>query len=448
LAFWAVSLLIAVIFLCGGSARNDVQSLMILRVFSILNVGAALWTMRKADIEGNRFIKMMAIAMFMLVSAYLIPLPQFLSAMLPKAVSVDGTNLDFLPYSGAFYRGLAVSPLGALESWFSFFTPLAVLAWTLQLSRDEKFKLLPLLLMLGMLSGLIGLLQIIGDPQGALYFYNTTNNGSAVGLFANRNHQAVLLAMLIPALAVYAAPNGRANQGAKYRGWIAVAAGVVLVPLILVTGSRAGVILGVFGTMIAAWLYLTGEHHKDQPVKRRRNNIGLLCASLGMLVLIAFSIFSNRAEAIYRLLAPAEGDFGRFVFWKPVFDTAVHYFPIGAGPGSFVEIFAAREPDSLRDTTYLNHAHNDWLEIFLSFGLLGSVLGIIAVVAFIKLCWVLVSAAKTDNRDIRFARLGAALVMMMAMASLGDYPLRTPIFQALLVVAVLWCNGYYVSKNR
>src|SRR3546814_18783044 len=54
------------------------------------------------------------------------------------------------------------------------------------------------------MSGGLGLAQVIGPRDGPLYLYEITNNGSAVGLFANRNHQAALLACLFPMLAVYA----------------------------------------------------------------------------------------------------------------------------------------------------------------------------------------------------------------------------------------------------
>ena len=37
-----------------------------------------------------------------------------------------------------------------------------------------------------------------------------------------------------------------------------------------------------------------------------------------------------------------------------------------------------------------------------------------------------------------FARLGSVIILMLSIASLGDYPLRTPSLSGLLVLATIW----------
>jgi hypothetical protein len=62
--------------------------------------------------------------------------------------------------------------------------------FALQLERNDLERTLPALIMMGALSGIIGVLQLAGSATGTLHFYEITKNGSAVGLFANRNHAA------------------------------------------------------------------------------------------------------------------------------------------------------------------------------------------------------------------------------------------------------------------
>ncbi|MCQ4504087.1 hypothetical protein NON27_28270, partial [Vibrio parahaemolyticus] len=82
-----------------------------------------------------------------------------------------------------------------------------------------------------------------------------TNGASAPGLFANRNHQAALLTALFPLLAAFACAGVADRRTAAIRGGIALGIGAILVPLILLIGSRAGVLLLGLGLACALFVY-------------------------------------------------------------------------------------------------------------------------------------------------------------------------------------------------
>jgi hypothetical protein len=73
--FWALGLLLAALFLLGGGARGDVQSLMILRPIVVLFLAFGLGSLRLSDVRNNRFLCLMGLAIAALPALQLVPLP-------------------------------------------------------------------------------------------------------------------------------------------------------------------------------------------------------------------------------------------------------------------------------------------------------------------------------------------------------------------------------------
>lgn len=447
LPYWALVAFLVLTFLVGGASRADVQSLIILRPAAIIFCGIGLWHLKWEQVKAYRFAFGMTAAMFLLVLAHLVPLPPSLWSALPGREII--TEIDQEAALGGVWRPVAMVPSAAWNAFYALFVPLAVLILGVQLTREQRFRLLPLILGLGLFSGLMGLLQTLGDPQGPLYLYNITNNGAVVGLFSNRNHQAIFLASLFPMLAAFAHVGIQSEEQARVRGYMSVAAGIVLVPLILVTGSRAGLILAVAGMISISALYR--KPIISVPKKRRGTKLDLrwMVGAFAVLCLGALSLLLSRAEALQRITAPDQVEDMRFQAWPPILEMTWRYFPFGSGMGSFVEVYQLGEPYALLVPTYLNHAHNDWLETILTGGLPAMALLIIAMLAWARMAIASLSEPLSAGRDAVFARLGAAIVLILALGSIGDYPLRTPSLACVFVVAVLWLsgNGRSLPKN-
>ena len=83
-------------------------------------------------------------------------------------------------------------------------------------------------------------------------------------------------------------------------------------------------------------------------------------------------------------------------------------------------MFRAIEPVELVAPAYFNHAHNDYLEVWLESGLMGAA-AIIAMVAwFLSATW---RAWRPGNSSV--ARGASIGVLALATVSWVDYPLRT-----------------------
>lgn len=435
--FWVLGGFLVLLFATGGASRADVQSLIILRPVSVIVCALALMTLRREHLAQRKWLLGFFVAVFVLALLHVIPLPPALWQ--PLAGRQELVDVEKLTGLTDVWRPLTLAPMNGWHALLSLFVPLAVLLMGIQLNRDDLFRLLPLLIALTGISGLLGLLQAIGDPQSALYFYRITNNGSAVGLFANRNHAATLLACLFPMLAVFASTAKGTNDEVRLRQLLAAAIAIVLVPLILVTGSRSGLVSAVIGITGAGLLY---RRPTDVRTVRRGtpNRIkavpilgGLAVISLGFL-----TFFFSRAEAIERLFVEASGEDSRTDFWVVSLDLFSKYFPWGSGSASFVEAFQIVEPAYLLDATYLNRAHNDWVEIAVTFGLPGVIGLALAAASFLWRSYNLWRDADAGRRNVAFGRLASVCIAMIAIASVSDYPLRTPIMMGVFAIFALW----------
>lgn len=431
-------MLLCLVFLTGGASRVDVQSLVLLRPLSMVACALALLTLKRQHFEGRKWLISGFSAIVLLCIFHLIPLPPSLWHALPgRGILVEVDRLAMLEN---MWRPLTITPMNGWHALASLSTPLAVLLLGIQLSRDDLYRFLPLLLCLGGLSGLMGMFQIMGDPQGMLYFYRITNNGSAVGLFSNRNHAATLLACLFPMLAVYASISTGTVDEQRIRQFIASAAGIVLVPLILVTGSRSGMLMSIPALAVAALLY-----HKPvegRAVRRVETRIKLeavhVIAAAVIVSLVFLTILYSRAEAWDRLFESSAIEDARTDYWDIGLTMIQSYFPFGSGLGSFVEAYQLVEPSHYLQSNYVNHMHNDWLEISLTGGLPAMIILATAIIFYLLRTVSLWRRNDQERHEVKFARLASALIFVIALASVSDYPLRTPIMMAIFAISCLW----------
>lgn len=434
--FWILSAFLVLLFATGGASRNDVQSLIILRPVSIATCVFALFTLQRGHLARIKWLLASFLTIFVLALSHIIPLPPAVWQSL--AGRQDLVEVDKLVGLVEIWRPLSLTPMNGLHALLSLFVPLAVLLMGAQLDRIDLYRLLPFLIMMIGISGILGFLQAIGEPKSALYFYRITNEGSAVGLFANRNHAATLLACLFPMLAVSASiTKGRADE-VRFRQLVSVAIAIALVPLILVTGSRSGLVTAAIG-LAAAGLFLRPQGaDATRGGKFNRIPVITLLGASGALIIGLLTFYFSRAQAIERLFTETSLENRRTEFWAASYDIFLKYFPWGSGSGSFVEAFQISEPTYLLDPTYLNRAHNDWLETAITFGLPGIIIMIFVGIIFIWKSYNIWFSAKSDGTKLIFQKLSSVLILIIVIASISDYPLRTPIMMGVLAIFSLW----------
>lgn len=431
-AFWIA------LFLLGGGSRADIQSLVLLRPLAAVMLAYGLWGVAKDDVQPFRFLWVFVGASTLLAASHVLPLPYGIWSNLPGRELIAET--DKIAGLGELWRPLSLVPNETWNALYAMLIPAAALVLFSRLTTVSLHMMIGITLAIGLVSAFIGILQVLGPDNSALYFYRITNRGAAVGLFANRNHHAVFLACLIPMLAVFAAGySGRlASRRVFYGGSLAI--GATLLLLILISGSRAGLLVALIGICAVPMLLKPEAKSADERSKGRlptwlnTRNVAL-AATAFTVVLVA--ILSSRASSFDRLFG--ESDDGlRLQIWGPIAKLAWTYFPFGSGVGTFADVYKIHEPAAMLSPEYLNHAHNDLLEFLMTAGLPGLLILLVGVVAWARRAYYLFTKSLDNSRQVRLARLGSVIILMLAIASLADYPLRTPSLSGLFILAASW----------
>ncbi|UNU42684.1 O-antigen ligase domain-containing protein [Sphingopyxis sp. YF1] len=432
---WFLAVFLIAILLFGGSARVDSVGLVFVRALAVLAIAVSLphwWADAERSLyRRNRPLLLLLAAAAAWMFIQLVPLPPGVWSALPGhgelATKMAAAGIEI------GWRPLALSPGRAIHSLLDLLVPLAVVL-VIGRTSDSSLRQLPLRLLAFLaVAAMLGVLQMLAG-EGAPYFHRITNVGAAVGFFANRNHHAVFLALYWPLLLWYI--HGRNDRAGTHASTLlGVLGGVGIMLAIMAAGSRAGLAIGgasflatsVFlyrmrgaaaGTESAAWLV-------------RLTLLGTIAATLlgGVAMLVFGAGFMDRLDQ-----GEVVSDL-RFAVLPVLNQLIWHYAPFGSGFGSFEAAYKIAEPVELLSLQYLNHAHNDYLELLIDGGLpaLGLLVG-----------WVLIvlraaRAAWGHERSAASDRVGVVAMLMMlaifAAASLVDYPLRTPALAALAALA-------------
>ena len=238
-------------FVLGGASRPDVIQQAIIRPLAILFSVSLLCFAPQINWRLIRWPGGLLLALAALLVIQLVPLPYSVWTSIPGrevAVSV----MQQIDKVGAWH-GLSLTPDRTINSLFSLTVPGAMLLAMASLDRRDRRLILPTLIVAVVINMLLGFLQLV---QGRFYIYRITNLGSAVGFFANRNHNAALIAGLLPLLGCVAI--WPVHKHATRQMLYTISAGLIALSLlaILAIGSRWGLALGAVGLLSAiavAW---------------------------------------------------------------------------------------------------------------------------------------------------------------------------------------------------
>lgn len=446
---------VCIVFLTGGGARGDIASLMFLRPFAVAMLALGLLTLSRHHVSQFRWLFAFAGAALGLAVVHLVPLPASLWQSLPGREII--VEIDRAAGLDPIWRPLAMDPPAAQNAFWSLSVPFAALVLAVQLDAGAHRRVLVAVMCMGLLSAIMAVFQLLGDPRSGLYLYRITNNGSAVGLFANRNHQAVFLSSLLPLAAAWistrpfyrSAPSSPSFK-LPILGFLSLA--VLLTVLILVTGSRAGMLTLAIAFPAAIWLIGPGGDGSPKATMgsvnryRGRWTIGM---ALMFCAAVAITSYFGRNIALDRLFSTMPGEERRSDVAKVVLDLIETYAPFGSGLGSFQSVYRISEPDQILGPTYPNHVHNDFLEVAMTLGVPGLALVALAGIVAVTAGWRCLKAAR-ESEAIILGRAAIVVLILLATASLWDYPLRVPSLQVVGVLAAVWLarSGFGGQRMR
>jgi O-antigen ligase len=427
LRYGLLAVLLGATFVMGGSARSDVVSLLLLRPLTAAIFVAAIMTALPLAWRRAPSAVAVAAAALLLCLFHLVPLPSGIWADLPgRQIAMDVYRAAGMSPS---WHPLTLSPQHTWNAVFFLLAPLSALLLALSLTPPQVRRLLAILIGLVLLNAGIGVLQSLGTPS--LHFYDITNRDVAVGLFANRNHAALSFACALPLLGIYIDARRRNEARWRLSAPLAVTAALLLVPMILLTGSRAGLVWAALALPMMLWV-------RGRSARPDRRAAAWPWIGIMVLGVAAIFVFKERAPALLRLAETGSASELRLNAVPAIWQAVGDFWPWGSGIGSFVEVYGIYEPPHLLGTAYLNHAHNDVLELLLTGGLPAALLAAAGAASLVRAATTVnVEPTNADDMadDSSWARAGLSIVILLSLASTVDYPLRTPILAVLLAVA-------------
>jgi O-antigen ligase len=355
-----------------------------------------------------------------------IPLPPEIWTALPGrslvAQSLEAAGMvGWMPFS--------VNPHRTLLALTGLITPLAIVTagWTLR--REQLAFLCWLVVGLGILNLMIGAAQVSSSTASATFFDEVLPEQVLLGTFANRNSAALFLAGALGFAALVPSPWAhRAVLPARF-GLCAL-----LFLAIILTRSRTGLALSLVPLGLAALRALAWSASRRHGGRSGKANRRLLAITTGAGTAAAALLASLLVIAPGRVGDTVERfgevqDDPRSYIWEDAAYASSRYWPLGAGMGSFDEVFQVDESLENMTVRRAGRAHNEYIEIAIEAGLPGLVL----VAAWVLLVgWLSWKSRRSRSRWLGWA--GASFLLCIALQSITDYPLRN---QAILAVAGL-----------
>jgi O-antigen ligase len=440
LLFYLCAVVIASSLFLGGGTRAGFLSDAILQLLSIPLLLVALWRGFEVQLtKHSRWALWFCFALVCVPILQLVPLPPALWAALPnrglsaEAFAVVGQEFPWMPMSA--------SPRATWLSALSLVPPLAIFVGTLLLSYRERRLLSLVVLAVGILSVFVGLIQVAQGPSSPLRFFAFTNPTEAVGFFANRNHFAALLYSLMLLATAWVAESvlatGPMSGQRKHEtaSIMALVGGftvlVVLIAAQAMARSRAGLGLTIVALFGAIALIASD----------RRGASGITPTKVLFGAIALAGTFAIQLT-LYRIMErfafdPLEDS--RIRFAQRTIEVAKAYMPFGSGIGTFVPVYATFErPEDALAGAYVNHAHNDILELWLEAGVAGASLGgLFAIWLMLRsvAIWRREPGPRMLEIDRHLARASTMVAALLVAHSVVDYPLHTGALMAMMAFA-------------
>ena len=408
----AAAILLVAALLFGGGSRGLGDFTVHLLALPVLLLGWVAW--RPA--QWNRLQKLFGLLLLAatgLILLQLLPLPASLYAALPQRAEV----LTELRAAGLEPAGLPMT----LDVWGSVRALLSLVVfaamWLIAsgLSSESRLRLLKLALFTATAMALLGFWQAAAGHQPTLRFYEFHNTFGATATFANRNHFASLLAMLLPIALVL---GGRA-QAQRERPWMITWYSVAVILLLgaALTYSRSGMLLASLAAVVggfAAW--------RAAAERRRSSGLGTKLPLIAVAVAAAGAVFNYAWQILLGRFDQDPMEDLRWQYLEHGREAATAYLPWGSGFGSFKPVYAGHEPIEAMVGSHALHAHNDLLELAIEAGLPGLLL---TALMLALIGW---GIARRIRPSVRARYLGIAVavaVLVPLLHSISDYPLRT-----------------------
>ena len=413
--------------------------------FSIVEViffgAAALLVATSPEITLPSFGKIALVTVMLsgIVLLQLCPLP---SSLLHRVVGRDVAQPDIR----AGY--LSFEPYATRTHFLILLTCFVAFYFAQLVSQDRARKqfFIGALVALGTFEAFYGLVQYLSGWQQIFAYVKKFDLEEATGTYINRNHYAGFLEMILPfSLAFlfyeYAKLRDRGSKislrslmakSAAQRLVLSLGISVVICAALIFSRSRMGILAAAASVLVIFSLVAISRFH---------GRMGTLLAATFILLSICLAVWIGPGPIVSRFqIVNEEYSFGgqsRISLWRDALPLIKHHPFLGTGLGTFPIAYTSGQTAFLNQ--FVNHAHNDYLEIAADLGVPA------ALILFVSILFILRSVIRSflsgERNFERAVALGCAgSIVAILLHSFADFNLYIPanalLFSTILGLAV------------
>jgi len=430
---WRLSLMMLLALVLGGTASSVYALKVPLYFISLVFIVQAIWTRSNPFSALLRPPVILGGLLVLGFGLYLIPLPVSLWGGL-SGRDIIQSSFE-LVHAEKPSMPLSLAPHATYLSAFNFLPIIAItLIMLLSAGHTEIKRAEKTIIFAAVLSLIIGIIDVAAK-QHLFSVYEVYSRGLPTGIFPNINHQAVFMAVAMP-LAIYYLHKGQ-SRGSSSNLRVSTLSAMAVIALILgvfLCRSTAGYGLSIVA--ISSALFIMN--------RKKKLSVLFLMPIILLAVAICIDLMTGG-----RFISPVLDKFSstfassRGQIYITSIEAAREFGIFGIGPGAFEAVYRIFENKDTISKTYINAVHNDYIQLYMEFGLLG--IGWI-VAGFI---WYIQAVFKVNkSRSSRKAQylIYALCLAILLIHSAVDYPLRTVSLSALFFFLVLRLDQFSAQR--
>lgn len=286
-------------------------------------------------------------------------------------------------------------------------------------------------------SGKIWAVEVPGDP------------GRLRGTFVNSDHFSFYLELCLPVVMVVGwwlwrhLSSADSIESRLVAAVVPVLIWVTLLGGVAFSGSRAGLVAAVCAAAAQGVLLALAQRASSKRLRWLVLPSGLLVAFVGLGILAGLGL----QQTLGRWLATSAYELtwnDRLRAYGAVLQLWRQFPWLGTGLGTFRESFPLTKPTTLGETW--RHAHNDYLELLATGGVVAAVLLLLAMLPLVaRLVRNLEHSHRSEDRAVSVAALGA--LVAVAVHSMFDFGLTMPA-NAWTLSALVGCATAHLEATK
>ncbi|HPE61933.1 MAG TPA: O-antigen ligase family protein [Thiolinea sp.] len=381
----------------------------------------------------NLFVKLFFWTIILSPLLYLIPLSSETWQQLPgRSLYLPSVEWLEANQEQAMWLTASLVPEKTVHAILATLPLAAVFMVTAGLSQQKTLQVLNLLFIVAAIQACIALIQPFNPKAISLILSDHYNTSASQGTYLNRDHFSVLMYLLLsPAMGLIFLNFGKKNKNhpeddKKQKSINVSLILVCFVILITVAGMASKSRMGVTLTLASLFLSLIIFSGHIGGKRTASFSITLLIAIVSIITMIGATPIINR------FIAHDPSSDLRFKIFPIVSQGINDFFPVGSGPGTFQEAFRLYQPVDM--SNFINHVHNDYLELIFEMGAVGIMIIGMMIISWL---WGWTSIIGSRWSKSTFIKAGSGISILMVIVHISmDFILHTPA-NALIFIFLL-----------